>query len=226
MRYVLSATAAAVLLAAAAAQPAMATVIIENSSSGCGGCNTVHLIDNTVGDDFVNGTVSGIDVLFSSTEVIGVTGGPGQAWVGGVDGTTENLDFQLVGGHTFDAAEFNLNTINGSPSAWYVTINGVDQNNTTYSQNFSFNTNGDMGNQFFDLSILAGSGEHISSISFVVTDSNFQPINPSPILASGQWRVGGIDGSVPEPASWALMIAGFGGLGALMRRRRVTSAAA
>lgn len=31
---------------------------------------------------------------------------------------------------------------------------------------------------------------------------------------------------VPEPASWALMIVGFGGVGALMRRRRETRAAA
>lgn len=32
--------------------------------------------------------------------------------------------------------------------------------------------------------------------------------------------------AVPEPASWALMIVGFGGVGALMRRRRETHAAA
>jgi PEP-CTERM motif len=27
--------------------------------------------------------------------------------------------------------------------------------------------------------------------------------------------------AVPEPATWAMMLAGFGGLGAAMRRRRV-----
>ena len=31
-------------------------------------------------------------------------------------------------------------------------------------------------------------------------------------------------GAVPEPASWALMIAGFGGVGSLMRRRRALTA--
>jgi hypothetical protein len=38
----------------------------------------------------------------------------------------------------------------------------------------------------------------------------------------GHIRIGGvgIDGSVPEPATWALMIMGFGGAGALLRRRR------
>ena len=33
-------------------------------------------------------------------------------------------------------------------------------------------------------------------------------------------------GGVPEPAAWALMITGFGGLGAMMRRRRAVSATA
>jgi hypothetical protein len=27
-------------------------------------------------------------------------------------------------------------------------------------------------------------------------------------------------GGVPEPAAWSLMLAGFGGLGAMLRRRR------
>ena len=35
---------------------------------------------------------------------------------------------------------------------------------------------------------------------------------------------GGGGGGVPEPASWALLIAGFGGVGAAMRRRRVAAA--
>jgi len=220
--------AAAALTLGIAAQPANATIVIANSSSGCGGCSTVHLLDNVLGDNVVDGWITnspGILVQFTSDEPIAITGGQGQAWVGGVDGTTEDLTFQLLGGHTFDMAEFNLNTDTGAPSAWYVTINGVDQFNQTYSENFAFDTNGNMGNQFFDLSILAGSGEHITSIGFTVTDANFDPINPSPIIAAGQFRVGGIDGAIPEPASWALMLTGFGGIGALLRRRRALAVA-
>jgi hypothetical protein len=36
-------------------------------------------------------------------------------------------------------------------------------------------------------------------------------------------RAAGGGGSVPEPAAWALMIVGFGGVGAALRRRRMAS---
>lgn len=35
----------------------------------------------------------------------------------------------------------------------------------------------------------------------------------------------GLTGGIPEPSTWALLIAGFGGAGAMLRRRRVASAA-
>lgn len=37
--------------------------------------------------------------------------------------------------------------------------------------------------------------------------------------------IGSTSGGVPEPAAWALMIVGFGGVGALLRRRRRTQQA-
>ena len=35
-----------------------------------------------------------------------------------------------------------------------------------------------------------------------------------------------IDGAIPEPATWAMMILGIGGIGALIRRRNAVQAAA
>lgn len=39
-------------------------------------------------------------------------------------------------------------------------------------------------------------------------------------LASGGVMQREVQGAVPEPATWAMMLAGFGGLGAIIRRRR------
>jgi hypothetical protein len=51
----------------------------------------------------------------------------------------------------------------------------------------------------------------------------FQAVNPPRTFANVQFDflgVNGVTGAVPEPATWALMIVGFGAVGATMRRRR------
>ena len=55
----------------------------------------------------------------------------------------------------------------------------------------------------------------------------FQAVNPPQTLANVQFDflgVNGVAGAVPEPATWALMIVGFGAVGATMRRRRTKTA--
>jgi hypothetical protein len=42
------------------------------------------------------------------------------------------------------------------------------------------------------------------------------------IGVNGVWSAASLTSSAPEPASWALMILGFGGLGAMLRTRRRT----
>lgn len=61
----------------------------------------------------------------------------------------------------------------------------------------------------------------------------------APVLHSDPWKIGGIEmanlperidsrpmvtGAVPEPSTWAMMLAGFGLVGALVRRRRLRTA--
>ena len=55
----------------------------------------------------------------------------------------------------------------------------------------------------------------VNTLRFVVTDTG----PPSAFLVSGLSGTASVAG-VPEPATWAMMLLGFGGLGALVRRRR------
>jgi hypothetical protein len=61
----------------------------------------------------------------------------------------------------------------------------------------------------------------LNTLSFVVTDTG----PPSAFLVSGLAGTADVGGGVPEPASWGLMLVGFGGLGAALRRRRGSAVA-
>jgi hypothetical protein len=56
-----------------------------------------------------------------------------------------------------------------------------------------------------------------NNIFFVVDVASYNPLSGA-LVNTG--RVGAIQTGVPEPASWALMILGFGGLGAMLRVNR------
>ena len=69
--------------------------------------------------------------------------------------------------------------------------------------------------------IISGSTEGLHSLSGLGTYDYYDFVSTS---SSGgrNFLITSLQGtaSVPEPASWALMLVGFGGLGALLRRRR------
>jgi len=62
---------------------------------------------------------------------------------------------------------------------------------------------------------------HVGSFSSVAV-KNFGDLSGTPVLSEGQVSIPG----VPEPATWAMMLIGFFGLGALLRRRGRTPAIA
>ena len=76
---------------------------------------------------------------------------------------------------------------------------------------------GDTPFQSYGIQFVAGQAGTVSTYLETVGNDNFGPIADNLVLDI-------TPGTVPEPASWALMIGGFGLVGAALRRRRATFA--
>ena len=66
-------------------------------------------------------------------------------------------------------------------------------------------------------SLPGGGGVHNLNVYYVTG-------NGTPSILSFEPRITTFSGGVPEPATWALMITGFGAAGAMLRRKRATAA--
>ena len=213
MRVGLAALSAA--LGVSAALPASAMVIIGT------GAGTVQPDENVLfTNDPANGlTIQGVTnqsatgVSISGGEVL--AGNGGQARVESADGLINtNFTFNSLANQTlgfdltdpakaFTDAEFRIFV--GKGTATQATLTFVDTAGQQFQNTFDIPSNG-----FFNA--VASDGEKINYFS-VATNGSVEDVR--------QIRIGGIGGfAVPEPASWALMILGFGGLGANLRRHR------
>lgn len=129
----------------------------------------------------------------------------GQARVTTTESTPslDNFSFALTGGQTFTSFEFNLfNSLDTSQTVTITTNNG--------SQSFALNGN---GQNFF--SGLATGSDFFTSVTVDASGLGVQDVR--------QVRIGGIaspTGAVPEPATWAMMLVGFGAAGYSLRRRK------
>jgi hypothetical protein len=197
MKLVLAAGAAVTLLGGSAS----AAVVI--SSGSFGSADGVHSTGNQSGAS-VTGTV-GIDgslVTFSSSQNLAFNGA-GEAIIAG---PMNNLLVSFT--NSYQAVTFNIDA--AAAGTFDLVVNGV-YGLCCATQNLSKNGQ----NKFI---VAATGGDSISSLNFT--------FNPT-VTNLKQFRVQGsaITASVPEPASWAMMIIGFGGIGAAMRRRRHVSPA-
>ncbi len=209
----LAASAACLALAPAAS----AAVVIQQSSSFVMPEENVQLdTDITPGDNILRGTTNQTSstVVFRSTSDDLLSSPQGQAKIepigtGANDGLG-NLSFSLENGSTFTSAEFNILASVGG----MVTLTAFDAANMIIQSvtNPLIATVDASGQNFFGF--LADSSTPISSITI-------QALGGTQIASVGQFRVGGIStaGAVPEPATWAMMLFGFGILGASMRRK-------
>lgn len=202
-RIVLAALAgAAITLGTATAANAAATISECTSGSSCvSGTTNVNLGAYT-GASPVFGTVGigGPTVQFTSTQGL-LSTNSGAATVFTASGALlTNLTFQLLTG-SFTSAEFNLEQ--GSPSAFTVTLH------TTGGADVILNPTGLQGSNVFDI-VSPGGGESYTGATFTTSGGGFNDFKQLRLVLA----------PVPEPATWALMLLGFGGIGMALRRGR------
>lgn len=200
-----------------AATSANAAAQLQQCTSGAScvsGTTNVNLGDFNTGTATVTGTVgtqAGAPVVqFTSN------GGStlletntGAATVFTADGSAlSQLTFTLLGGASFTAAEFNLErgSLTDISTPLMITLTALGGGTSTFSVS---NPN---GSNIFD--IIAAPGESYTSASFSTTNGGFADLKQLRLVLANS------TGPVPEPATWAMMLLGFGGIGMAMRRSR------
>jgi hypothetical protein len=113
-----------------------------------------------------------------------------------------NLMFSLADGGTFNNLE--LNVFGGT--ATQVSFSIVDNFNETANFLFAL-TNGE---NFFGFQGI--NGQSIASVSLQAVGGTIGDVR--------QIRFDAVNGAIPEPGTWAMMLIGFGAAGAAMRRSR------
>jgi len=197
----LSLTAAAAL--AAYSVPSQAAVVVGGFSLDTGSFGTglgVHS-NGTQSGPSIGGAVNtdGSAVTFSTTSGNLSITGSGEATVEGDPGM-ENLLVTFAKG--WDDVTFNFEKLE-SNAAFTLLVNGTALYN---AGNCVICTIGNGANKF----TISGTG--ITTLLF-----NFNPA----IADAKQFRVEGVSTvAVPEPTTWAMLIAGLGVVGASMRRRK------
>ena len=188
-----------------AAAPASAAIVITQSPGAVQPEeNVLFDVDQAV-DTTVIGTTNNTNTVveFVSDETLDVSGSSGQARIEGVDGSLDSLLVRLADDQfTFTEFEFNLfNPDNGTTSVTITLSDGT-------VQSFDLSPN---GQNFFG--IQATDGSTLTSVAFQTDGTGVADVR--------QVRIGGIasvTAAVPEPATWALLLLGFFGIGGMMRR--------
>ncbi len=170
-----------------------------------------------------------VDSLDASTGNYITSGGPlatvvtdvdPGTWAGSFDAnaslTLSFVDNVAVNGAGNDIVLFEL----GVPDGWNVTINGITLGGLSANTGFSaggFNLNA-LAIDLSDFGIAANGTVSSLSVTFI---SGGATTSTSLVGALNSASVGG---AVPEPATWAMLIAGFGLVGAAVRRRAAVAA--
>jgi len=209
--------AAALAVGLGTAMPASAALIVCADQS-CSGTTTNVLFDNNDSGTTITGTVNGTDVYFKNTgNLTMTTQGSGQASLRGAsNGPLTGTVAISIKNSTFTSFEFNLPGIPGNAQneASSVTFTIVDGAGNEYSIASPYPTYSLSGNGQNWFSGHTTDGDVIKSITLALGPTG------AGVDALTQPRFGGIaPAAVPEPATWGMLIVGFGLIGAAMRRR-------
>lgn len=204
-------------IAILSAGPAFADIVQVDPSS-IQGDNVLFGGQDQTGATVFGSTQGGTTVAFTGTTLGGGTilrASGGQASLtGDLDAATAEpndtlaltqISFGLQGGGLFDEVELNLFGTNGATADFTLTDDA--------GQVFTF-SNIALSNGENRLGFEAILGQQIANVSFALTSGTITDVRQVRLGVSQP--VGGI----PEPASWALMMAGFGLTGAALRRPR------
>lgn len=170
--------------------------VLLTTASGVGGPT------QTPGQGFIQPIGPGLTITTTETAGLNIDAN-GQATITGADGRLNNVTFNLIGGG-YSRAEFNLNDIQNQDFDVLISVllNGVV---TETSLNYTATMNG--SNRF---GVDAGAG--ILTGLTINSNTGFGSLT--------QLRIAPAVAAVPEPGTWALMLIGFGAVGASMRRNR------
>ncbi len=190
MKKTILAAATAWALTAAAAQAGVVTINFESGTAGA-----------VIGGDY-----AALGATFSGAYYFGCGGGcPAPAFGHFASGLAANTPITV----TFATLQTSVSFVSVSDSS--VIASAYDSSNTLLDSTSDL--------QGFPISgaPVVLSGANIAYVTFAPKDNIF-------FFGYGlddlTFNSGPSGGGVPEPASWALMILGFGGVGALLRQRR------
>jgi hypothetical protein len=228
MRKISVAAAALVALSAFCAPASAATIVTTNSGNDL--AEVIHSNGSQAGMSLtLQSQPDPFSILFQSTNSLSVTGN-GVAQVDGSSGGFSNVTITPVSNISFTAFKFNLDIPKGPT--------GGASNDFTFDAQVFFTGGGSQLFDNFDLGngnganrilITAGVNQLIDKIvlsdlvlsstksgNTTITDPNFTDLK--------QMSFNEVAG-VPEPATWAEFILGFGLTGVMLRRRRNQTAA-
>ena len=198
-------------LALLIAAPASATIVIATGAGVVQTDESLLFTNNPPNGATVTGLANLTNALVSITGGEVLVGNGGQARLQAADGlistpfTYNGLAGQYLGFDfsdpqwAFGQTEFRIFV--GGGTATQATLTFLDTSGQQFQQTFAIPANGFFNAQAID-------GPQINYFS-IATNGSFQDVR--------QFRFGGV---VPEPQTWALMILGFGGIGAVLRRNR------